>query len=424
MVFTRHPLGDPAADAARFLRRLAFIILMVVAPAAELVSHGLLYILFPVGAVVLVIAGLLAGGEAAWRRAIAAFRSPIGAAVLFLALWSALSLIWTPFPGEAAQRLGRTLLTAGLAMAAIMVLPERTKISNIYLLPIGVAVTAFVALPLVLLGPDWFRAGPYPDYVLAQRCILTVALLLWPALGGLALREHFVSAIALAVLVAAAALAAFVQVALAALMVAALAYAAAIGNPRRTGLFMAVIFAVLFLAAPLIAALLYPLFLWMHLPLSAPIAIFSGLVVHQWPRFITGHGLDMVEQAIATGLLPPEVPRSIIFTLWYELGILGVSGFVFLLSAVLLGVARLPQHAGPAFLAVIAAGIAVALLGAETTQLWWITVNAIAALATANLVKAHPRAKRPPAPPPEEETGFPEARSGVLDFGAGQEPDF
>ncbi len=65
---------------------------------------------------------------------------------MFLAFWSALSLIWTPFPGDAAARLGRTLLTAGIAMLAIVSLPERTKISNIYLLPIGVAITAAVDL--------------------------------------------------------------------------------------------------------------------------------------------------------------------------------------------------------------------------------------------------------------------------------------
>ena len=137
MAFVRTPLGNPATDSARFLRRLAFIILMIFTAVAELVSHGLIYALFPIGAAVLIIAGLLAGGENAPRRILVALKSPIGIAVLFLAFWSALSLSWTAFPADAAARLGRTLMTAGISFLAILSLPQRTKISNIYLLPIG-----------------------------------------------------------------------------------------------------------------------------------------------------------------------------------------------------------------------------------------------------------------------------------------------
>lgn len=418
MVFARPPLGDPAVDAAGFLRRLAFIILMIAAPVTELVSHGLLYVLFPIGAAVLVIAGLLVGGQEAPRRIMAAFLTWIGMAAIFLAFWAALSIIWMPFPGDAAARLGRTVLTSGIAMLAIISLPERTKISNIYLLPIGVAITAALTLPMVLFGPDWFREGPRPDYILAQRCIMSLAILLWPALGALALRERFIMAAALAVLVAAATLAGFAQIALAALMAAALTYVAAMSNPLRVARIMAIGFAILFLGAPLFAALLYPVLVLPHLPFAGPIGVFSDLVVHEWPRFITGHGLDMMERAIDIGLLPQNTPRSIIFMLWYELGVVGVAGFVILLTAVLLAVSRLPLHAAPAFLAVIAAGLAIAVFGAETTQLWWLTLNGVAAIAVALLVKAHPRSKRPPAPAPDEENAMEDA------FEPDQETDF
>ena len=162
-----------------------------------------------------------------------------------------------------------------------------------------------------------------------------------------------------------------------------------------------------------------------HLPIGGSILVFSNLVVHEWPRFITGHGLAMVERGIDVGLLPANTPLSIVFMLWYELGVVGVAGFVFVLAASLLAARKMPAHAAPAFLALIAAGIVIAMLGAETAQLWWLTLNSIAAIAMAILVKAHPRSKRPRAPMAErteDESEFEDETEN--EFEAYQEPDF
>jgi len=398
MVFTRTPLGDPAADAARFLRRIALALLFIVTPVAEAASHGLIYALFPIGAVILIIAGLLAEMTAAPRRFVAAFMNPIAIAALFLVFWAALSLIWTAFPGEATARLARTLMTAGIALLAIVALPERTKISNIYLLPIGVGLTAAVTFGLSLFGPEWFHIGPNPDQLLAQRCVLSLSILMWPAIGAAALRERFIMATALATLVAAATLAAFIQVGLAAFMVAAVVYVVAMTNPIGMARFMAIVCAVLLLCAPIFVASLLPASHLLHVQLGGPWAVFANLTIHEWPRFITGHGLDAVEHAIEIGLLPHNAPQSLIFTLWYELGIVGVFGFAVLLIAVLRAVADMPPYAAPAFLASLTAGLVIAFSGAETTQLWWMTLNAIGAIALAILIQAHPRSRRPLAP--------------------------
>lgn len=422
MAFVRTPLGNPATESARFLRRLAFIILMIVTAVAQLVSHGLIYALFPIGAAVLIIACLLAGGEDAPRRIFAALKSPIGMAVLFLAFWSALSLSWTAFPEDGALRLGRTLMTAAISFLAILSLPQRTKISNIYLLPVGVAITAAVALPLVLIGPDFFRAGYSPDSVLAQRCVMSLVVLVWPAIGALALRQHFILAALLAVLVAISAIGTFSQIALAALMVGALTYVAGMSDPTRVAKVMASVLAVLFLGAPLFTALLYVLNSAAHVQIGGSILVFSNLVVQEWPRFITGHGLAMVERGIDVGLLPANTPQSIIFMLWYELGVVGVGAFVFILAASLLAVRKLPAYAAPAFLALIASGIVIAMVGAETAQLWWLTLNSIAAIAMAILAKAHPRSKRPRATMVERRED--ESEFEGEEFAPYHEPDF
>jgi hypothetical protein len=161
--------------------------------------------------------------------------------------------------------------------------------------------------------------------------------------------------------------------------------------------------AILVLGAPLFVVALHPLIVAQHSFIGQPTAIFSDLVLREWPRFITGHGLGMAERAMELGVLPPTAPQSIVFTLWYELGIVGVAAFVFLLREVVLAAGRVTAHTAPAFLALIAAGFVIGLFGAETTQLWWMTVNGIGALALALLNTAHPRLRRPPAPPPEDE---------------------
>ena len=403
MSLVRPALGDPAVDAARLLRRLAFIILMMVAPVSEALSHGLLYVLLPVGAGILVIAGLLTGGEQAQNRLAGALATSVAAGVALLTCWSALSLIWTLFPGEASARLGRTLLTGGIAMLAIVFQPERTKISNIYLLPMGVAITAAATSMMILFGPVSFVEGGNPDQTLAQRCIMSLVILLWPALGALALRDRFIMAISLAALVVIALLAAFSQIALAALMAAALVYVAAMTSPERVARIAGYGVGTVMLAAPLFAALLYFLFGLAHVSGGGSMAVFSDLVVHEWPRFITGHGLDMAERGIEIGLLPPNAPSSIIFTLWYELGVIGVAGFAFLMAMVFRAAGNAPAHAAPAILAALTAGLVIAIFGTETTELWWMTLNGIAAIALALLVKAHPRPKRPPAPVADDE---------------------
>jgi hypothetical protein len=397
MSAARPRLGDPAAEAGRFLCRLALIILMILTPAAELVSNGALYVLLPVGATVLVLSGWLSGGLRE-RHLGAAFLTPIGLAALFLAIWSGVSLVWTPFPAEAGARFARALGTGVVVLFAIVFLPERTKAPNLYLLPMGVALTAAATAVLVLFGPQSFWSGPNPDSTLAQRCLVSIALLLWPALGALALRERWLMATALALLVTAAALADFLQIALASVAIGAVVYTVAVTNARRIAGAAAFCFAALVLLAPVLALAAFMLVDWAQLPHSGSANVFAGLVIGQWPRLITGHGLGMAAQAIDLGALPPDAPRSILFTIWYELGLLGAVAFAVLGVSVFLAAGRTAPHVAPPLLAGLVAGLIIALWGTETTQLWWMTLNGLDAIAFALLFKGRQRAKRPPAP--------------------------
>lgn len=389
----RPAFDDPAAEAAQLLCRLALVILMILTPAAELFSQGALYVLLPVGATVLLIAGWLSSGHRD-RHLVAALLSPIGVAALFLVFWAGLSLIWAPFPDEAVARFVRALGTGVVVLLACAFLPERTNASDLYLLPIGVAATAIATAFLVLFGPQSFANGAHPDSTLAQRCLLSVALLLWPALGALALRERWLLAAGLAVAISLAAFVDFLQIALAATALGAVVYAIATAEAARTSQVLAFIFAVLVLLAPIFAVSSLLIADLAQLPHSGPILAFADVAVAQWPRLLTGHGLGMAAQAIELGILPADTPRSILFTIWYELGFLGAAAFAVLGVRVFLAAGRSPPHFAPPLLAGLVAGLVVALWGTETTQLWWMTLNGLDAIAFVLLYKT-PRGKRP-----------------------------
>jgi hypothetical protein len=398
----RSPLSDPTTEAARLLCRLALIILMILTPTAELVLHSAIYVLLPVGAGVLVIAGWLTGGARGRRDLAAVLITPIGLAGLFLISWTGLSLIWTAFPAEAGARFGRTFGTGLVVLLAIAFLPERTKASNLYLLPIGVALTAAATAFLIAFGPPSFWSGGSPDYALAQRCLMSVCVLLWPALGALALRERWIMAAGLAFVVAVAAFTAFEQVALISVAMGAVTYAIAMTRASATAQVAAFGAAALLLLAPILALFALPVAALAHLPDSGPTLVAADVITAYWPRLITGHGLDMVARAIELGALPVDTPRSILFTIWYELGLLGALSFAVLGALVFLAAGRAPAHVAPPLLAGLVAGFVIALSGAETTQLWWMTLAGLDAIAFALLFKGHPRAKRPLAPVTDE----------------------
>jgi hypothetical protein len=399
----RRVFADPAADAAYLLARLALVLLMVLTPVSELFFRGPLYVFLPVGACILIIAGRLARAREGRRRLTGLLRSPIAGAALFLFFWAGLSLLWTPFPDEAGPRFFKAFATALLVFFAIQALPSKTNAENLYLLPAGLAVTAFVAIGLTLFAPQMFWQGDHPDSTLAQRSVMSLTVLLWPALGALALREKWLLAVALAAAVTAAALAAFIQVALVALALAAVVYAIAVSEPQRVGQILGFGLAGLAVLAPGAALVTLAISSAAHVPHVGPGLVFADLLMRQWPHFLTGHGLDFAQRATEIGVLPRGAPRSILFKLWYELGVLGVLAFAVLAVSAFIAAGRTPFYIAPALLAGLVSGLVVTIWGAETTQIWWISLAGLDAIALALMCKGLPLAKRPQAPPAESE---------------------
>ena len=388
---------DPARDAARLLGWSGLTILMVGAPLLSVVSRRALLVLLPIGACVLLAAVLVTISREGLGTLRAAARRPVGIAALLLAGWMGFSIVWTPFPAVAIPHYAATLVLAALATLVTAYLPEGRARPTLYLLPAGVAATALSILAMVFFGPADYRGGSEFDPSLLERSVLTIVVLAWPALGALAAFGRWLLAIALAVLVADVVILAQTPLAMAAFALGALAFAATGGAPRRIALVAAVVFAGLVVIAPLLPFGLAPLsakIATVGRSTVAAMADWRSLVAEDPVRLITGHGLDLARYGVFIGYLPAHTPRSILFELWYDLGLLGAGAFAAIIVFGLRAAASTGPNVAPALVGGIVATLSIATLGIATAELWFVTLAGLQAIAFGLLTRSS-RGDRP-----------------------------
>ena len=228
---------------------------------------------------------------------------------------------------------------------------------------------------------------------------------MWPSLGALAIRERWFSAAVIVIAVAIAAMAAWTSVALAALALGSIAFAVATTHPVRVGRVLGAVVAGLFLlgpAVPFAAGLILKGLTSVagdRLPdlLSATVAVrvWADLVIREPMRLITGHGLGMTALAPLTGFLPPDTPKSLLFEVWYDFGLIGAVLAAMLMHTAFGVIGRLPPTVAPFVLAELVAVLTIAFHGLDTTQLWWMTLLGVAALAFTTVVRGQYRTNRP-----------------------------
>lgn len=405
-------LDDHAKDAAVLLGWFGMTVLMVGAPLVGVLSRRALFIVLPIGAGILFTAFLVSVSWGGMRALGGAVLTPLGSAILFLAGWMGLSLAWTPFPASAAPRYLATISVATIAAIIIAYIPERRARPTLYLLPAGLVVTAALTLGMALFGPSAFRGGSEFDSSLLERSVITLLVLMWPALGALAMMGRWTGAIILATLVVAVIVGTFAQIALATFAVAAVIFALAATRPKRVARIAAVGFGALILGAPLLPFALAPLAASFHAVGSSTIAAMEdwrSLVSEDGLHLLTGHGFDTARRGVVYGCLPAHTPRTVLFEVWYELGVLGALGFA---GAVALGFAAAGSAASavaPALLSGLAATLAVAVFGVATAQLWYVTTLGLDAVAFGLLCRSTPLLPRPlvtgRAAPPSAEPG-------------------
>ena len=391
---------DPAADAAGLLRRLGFAILMLLTPVAALVTRRGLVVLVPIGVALLVIASVLDGANRPpWTTLKGIGLSVAGLSGAILFGWCALSLAWTPFPDPAAERLGNIAATLGVVFAGYLALPDRMRSANLYLLPIGVAAAAVAAIGLALFGSAGGR-GLNVDGQSLVRGLVVLVLFVWPSVAWLRSRGREIEALGLAVAVAIAAIVVPEPLPLVALGVGGIVFALTSSNPSLGTRLIAAALAGALALAPLFPLVVRPvanLFFSPSDPVIASLRVWRNVIFNDPLKLVTGYGFETAIRGRPVGLLPVNAPQSLLFEVWYELGVVGAFAAAIALAFAVRGSGRDHPPLVPGVMAAFAGDFTLACLGIGTTEMWWFTALATLVLVFVAAERGQFRTKRPKA---------------------------
>lgn len=397
MVRSALPTANPSADAAALFRRLGFAILLFAIPLAALFIRRALVVMAPLAVALIVLAAFLDGtAKSPWERAVGFVTSRAGLAGLVLVLWAALSLVWTPFLPQASERLLNIVAMGLMAVAGYLALPERMRSANLYLLPVGVGLAALIGIPMLMRDQGHLE----PDGLGVERGMVVLVLLLWPAVTWLHSRGRNLEAVALALAVALGAFLTADVLPLIGVTVGAVAFALTAVSPRGGSRFIALLMAILLMAAPALPFLLKPLadaILGSASSAAASLDAWQALILKEPLRLVTGHGLETAWRGRMFGLVPPAAPFSLLFDIWYELGMVGAASGAILLFQAAANAGGSRPILGPGIMASFAAAFALGACGIGTAQVWWFTALVVLVLVFVAVERGQFRTKRPKA---------------------------
>ncbi|MBV9287031.1 MAG: hypothetical protein JO288_04275 [Hyphomicrobiales bacterium] len=390
---------DDAADAARFFSRVAYALLALGAPVGVVLHPLALFVVFPIGVALILMAAALEGAPGFIDRVSRAFRAPPFLALIAGLAWATLSILWTPYPVSAAQHALKLGLLIGATLAAVSAPRGNARAMDLYLFPIGVvcAMAAMAAMGLthVLIGSA-NMAG-------FQSGAVALAILLFPAIGGLTARGRNGYARLLLILALAYAYIDGYAPLTVALFAGYLSLSFALSDMSRTARELAWASAALVLFCPLIAALAPTVSAWVFhaklatLPAYRPLSVAADVFTHERVRLITGHGFETVARGIRGLILPAQTPKALAFTVWYELGIVGA-----LIAAIgaffaFRGLAEAPQRLAPFLAAGMTAVVTLAFLNVDFDDMTAATLLAVAVISTDVAFRSQYRTTRPSA---------------------------
>lgn len=368
---------DPALAVSGLLVRLGLFLLVVFAPFLAMFSRRGVAIIVPIATVLLIIAAALDGRlSAALSRFGRLVAAPHSLALLALIVWAGVSILWTPNAKAAAGRLPPLLLTYLLFVAATACVRDRVRLSDVNLIPIGVALAA-VALAL-----EYLPGAPFaslmeidPDGGDSQRAAMLLAVLVWPAVGSLLWKNRFWQAVVLGAVTILALWLVRNLVVFSAFIAGTLAFLLALWRPRQAPLVIGGASLVMLVFAPLAGWLMarYGGFL---LPREgdALVGVWRDVTYALRDHVFTGFGFD-ASSALMRGVNGEILasPRNAALQIWLELGVIGVAIAALALALTYLATTWLVEKHRPAVLAVFAAASVMMYSGLAAWQSWWLT---------------------------------------------------
>ena len=385
---------DPIVSAAAMLRRVGFVLLLTALPVLAMTSRRAVVLIMPIAVSLIIIAAMIDGTQRPFAQVNRHFAaSPPVLATMVLAIWIGMSLIWTPYAEPAVSRAVSLFATAAIGLAGYYALSDRMRSANLYLLPIGVTAAAVTGAAMALASTRGALPGVAP--IALERGMALAVLAAWPAAAWMHSRGRDAQALVVAASVGIMTLLAPTWLPTLAFVAGALVWGLAASYPRAMSAILATGAAVLIISAPLFAFMATPLGTGVSGSAIDALAIWRGIMLDEPLRVITGYGLEAAQRSRMVGTLPWNAPNSLLFEIWYELGLVGAVATAIAVGGGIRAAARRKAILVPGGLACFTSGFTFAALGIATTQMWWITGLIVVALAFVAINRGQFRTTRP-----------------------------
>lgn len=357
---------DPSTAAAETLRRMGLVVLLIVAPLAAFWFRRAGVILAPMGGLLLLLSFIFdpRAGGIPWLK-IAQRYATAWAAIAIMLVYMALSLTWSPYGADGADRLLRLVSTLALVAMILLLLPNKWGRKDALILPLGVV--------LGLLVMVFFTASPPPKGSVAATIVLrgslAQSLLIWPALALLLLWGYEKTTFVLALL---AAVVTLLQLRLLGVLMvggSTAIFFAVYRFEKKAIQSLALLFAGLLLAWPLLSLGQNANYLSLIPQTQSALKVIAGVLF--------GHGLESIR---AHEALEPAPLTNLPMVLWYEFGLLGVLAISFAAYTAL----RQWPLIKPLVAGALAAGVAQIIMIWFATdvglQSWWLMAQGLGVL--------------------------------------------
>lgn len=380
---------DPAEDAAVLLSRLGFIVLFILLPMGAVLSRRALFLVYPLGIFLILGAALLVLTRQRRREIFQLSATALTASGLFLLLWSAVSLLWTPYFADGVGLMVRAVLTIGFGYLTCRVLAPQTRTANIYLPGVGLVLALLLAL--ILLGRKSAEGAALFD----QRAGVTLAILAWPATAALAVRQKIGWAGAMAILVAMTLMLVGQTLAFVILGVSALVFSASLSSRQAVASWLGRGFAIVIVLAPVLPILLsFFVSEAADDTFSQSLAAVKQLGVSDGTRLLTGRGIGASSHSPLTDAFP-LTGHSLLMEVWFDLGALGALAMAALIYRAYAAAAQIGSAIGPFVIAGLTCIVLFSIFGQGFAQIWWITLLSVIAIAFTNVANGQHRRHRP-----------------------------
>jgi len=281
-------------------------------------------------------------------------------------------------------------------------LPVRMRAPNLNLITLGILTSIVLSIAIsaaALLGRGFVASQP----VTLARASITLALLGWVAVAWLQTRGQRGLAVSMILLLAVSVYLSGSVLARITFCVSAAIFLFVSSAPRAAPICLGTASALAVLVAPFSALLsLGSVF---DAAAAHPMLADSLVALRAWAdlilayplRLLTGHGFETVARARAAGIIPEEVPRYLIFDIWYELGLVGAVATAALLFTTFRLFVGLSRNLSAPLAAAVSGAFVVAILGNGMAQSWWLSSLAMLALNFMAVRNGQHRMQRPKA---------------------------